>query len=148
MEWMNKETLIFFVQTFCFSGDVAVDGCRMERLAGLAPAVELLCTLTEGSWPTWCECFLCLAQIHVVQSAEVVRNTHTKGHTFAHQRVAMQKLLSECKAVTSNSAMNRAGFDGAVEVEIPQRRERYGVVTCCLSAAFRVLGHVLFLASM
>ena len=108
----------FFVQTFCFSGDVAVDGCRMERLAGLALAVELLCTLTEWSWPTWCVCFLFLALIHVVQSAEMVCNTNTQGHTFAHQRVAMQKFLSECKAVTSYSAMNRAGFDGAVEVEI------------------------------
>ena len=35
----------FFMQTFCFSGDVAVDGCRMERLAGLAPVVELLLQL-------------------------------------------------------------------------------------------------------
>ena len=92
----------FFVHTFCFSGDVAVHGCRMQRLAGLALAVELLCSLKEWSWPSWCVCFLCLALIHVVLSAEVVRNTNTKGHTFAHQRVAMQKLLSECIAVTSN----------------------------------------------
>ena len=86
---------------------------------------------------------LLLALIHVVQSAEVARNTNTQGHTFAHQRLAMQKLLSECKAVTSNSAMNRAGFNGALEVEITKRSEIHGVVTCCLSAAFRVLCHVI-----